>query len=325
MALPTRTETFNNLYTTTFNNRKSGIIDQIFDIKPGLNFFKRKGKISFDGTGGRYLEVPLMYGKNATVVSIGRGDTIALNETAFLTAAQYEWKFMAGTIINYFVDSAQNKSKQAAEKLVNAKIDNLKMSLEDKMEEMIFSDGTGNSSKDFEGLGNLVDDSPTSSLTVGNIAQSTTSWWRNKQKTATGAASVYLRKDMSNLYNTCSLGDGAGFIDGIITDQTSYELYEDEVLEQRRLYAGDSPDTSFKSGLLFKGAEMIWSPDCTSGYMYFLNTRYLGFVMDPEIYFMMTEFKPIPNSLDTVAQVVVKGNLVTTRRSAQGVLTGIAA
>lgn len=327
MSVPSVTINYDNLYTSTIYNRRKEIVDNIFNNTPFLNLLKRKGAIQFDGTGGEYLEAPLAYGKNGTVKSFGRADTFSLTDTHFLSMAKYKWKYVGGSVVRYFTDDAENKDKQAIFKLVDSKVKNLEMSISDELEIMLFSDGTGNSSKDIEGLGNLVDDSPTSSLSVGNINQSTYSWWRNQQKTSSGGASLCLRADMRTLFNDCSKGSGAGMPDAIVTDQTSYELYEDETLEQKQIVTngtGGTGDTDFPK-LLFKGVEMVWSPQATSGYMYFLNTKFIGLVLDPSLSFEMTEWKPMPNGVDRVAQMVTKLNFVTTRRSSQGVLTGIAA
>ena len=178
MSVPTRTETLDELYTTTLNNRKKKEVDQIFSATPLYYWLKKRNKLKFDGDGGRYLEVPLAYAKNDTVTSLSKGDTISISDTSFLTTAQYEWKFVAGSIVRYFTDDAKNKSKQQHINLLNAKIENLRMSLIDKFEGYLFADGTGNSSKDPEGLGNIVSASPTSSLTVGNINQLHSSLWR---------------------------------------------------------------------------------------------------------------------------------------------------
>jgi len=324
MSNPTRTEQLDDLYTSTFNNRKSEVTDQIFNATPTYLLMNKKGGITLNGTGGRYLEIPLSYAKNETVTSLDKGDTISLSDTKFLTTAQFTWKFVAGSIVRYYVDDAKNKSKQAHLQLANAKIDNLQRSLIDKFETFLFADGTGNDSKDPEGFGNIIDATPDTARTVGNIAQTTYSWWKNKQKTSTGAASVYLLSDMRNLFNTCSIGQASDIPEAMVTDQTSYELYEDEVMEQKQIVNKDLADAMFDS-VTFKGKPVVWSAACTSGYMYFLNFKYIGLNVDPDINMTMTEWKTIPNQLDRVAQIVWKGNLIASRRASLGVLTSIAA
>ena len=299
------------------------VTENIYTATPFYFLMKKQGGIKLNGTGGRYLEIPLEYAKNETVTSLDKGDTISLSDTAFLTVAQFTWKFVAGSIVRYYTDDAKNKSKQQHLSLANAKINNLKRSLIDKFEEFIFGDGTGNGSKDPEGLGNLVDVTPATG-TVGNINAATYTWWQNQQTTASGAASVYLLGDMRTVFNNCSKGQATDVPDAIVTDQTSFELYDDEVIEQKQIVNKSLGDAMFDN-VTFKGKPVIWSAQCTSGYMYFVNYKYLGLNVDPDINMSATEWKSIPNQLDRVMQIVWKGNLITSRRKSLGVLSGIAA
>lgn len=322
MANPTRTEQLDDLYTSTWNNRKTEVTDNIFTATPTFKLLKSKGGIKLNGTGGRYLEIPLSYAKNATVASLDKGDTISISDTKFLTVAQYEWKFVAGSIIRYFVDDAKNKSKQQHLSLVNAKIDNLERSMIDKFEGMLFGDGTGNGSKDIDGLANLVDYTPDTARTVGNIAQTTYTWWKNKQAASTGSASVYLLSDMRSMYNNCSTGQASDLPDMLVTTQAVYEYYEDEVQEQKQIVNQTSGDAMLIT-VTFKGMPLVWSSQCPAGLMYFLNSKYIGLNVDPDINMSATEWKVIPNQLDRVQQIVWKGNLIASRRASLGVLGAI--
>jgi hypothetical protein len=222
------------------------------------------------------------------------------------------------------VDDAKNKSVQSHINWANQKIDNLRNSLSDKFEQMLFSDGSGNGSKDSEGRGNLVDATPPSARTVGNLAQPTYTWWQNRLKASSGAASVYLLSDMRNLANTASEGVTRNFPNLILTTQAIAELYDDEVLEQRQIVNQSSGDAEFTK-TYWKGIPLVWSGQCPSGRMYMLNTQFIGLNVDPDINFMATSWKSIPNQVeDRVMQIVWKGNLITSRRKSLGVMTGIA-
>jgi hypothetical protein len=325
MAVPSRTETLDDLYTSTWNNRAALVRDQIFDAVPGYEELRKKGGIKLNGTGGRYLEIPLAYAKNETVTTLGKGDTVSLSETKFMTVAQYEWKFMAGSIVRYWVDDAKNKSLSQHLAWANQKVDNLRDSMADKMEEYLFGDGTGNGGKDPDGLGNIVSTTPTTAATVANIPQTTYSWWQNRQKTATGAASVYLLSDMRNLANTCSEGQTRKMPDIIITTQVVAELFDDEVLEQRQIInVKDGADPESMS-TAWKGVPLRWSSRCATGRMYMLRSDSIGLNTDPDYNFTPTEWKFIPNQPnDRVQQIVWKGNFISNRRKSLGVLTSIA-
>jgi len=324
MALPTRTEQLDDLYVSTWNNRAKVVTDQIFTATPFYNRLKQLGGIKLNGTGGRYLEIPLAYAKNETITSFGKGDTISIADTKFLTVAQWEWKFVAGSIVRYFVDDAKNKSMSQHLALANQKVNNLRDSLTDKFEEYLFGDGTGNGSKDLDGLGNIVAATPTSG-TVANINRATYTWFQNKTKTSTGAASVYLISDMRNLANTASEGKTRSLPNILVTTQAVAELYDDEVLEQKQIVNQSKGDAVF-SDVTWRGIPLLWSSQCPSGRMYMLNSENVGLNVDPDINFTPTEWKSIPNQVnDRVMQIAWKGNMISNRPKSLGVLISIAA
>ena len=325
MAVPSRTEVLDDLYTTTWANRKKEVTDSIFTATPLTSELLKRGGIQMNGSGGRFLEIPLSYAKNETVKSIGRGDTISLSETKFMTVAQWNWKYIAGSIIRYFTDDTQNKSVQQHINWANSKIDNLRDSLVDLLETMIFKDGSGNGSKDIDGLDNIVSTTPTTSTTVANINQATYTWWQNRQKTATGAASVYLLSDMRNLANTCSEAKTRMMPNIIVTTQAVAELFDDEVLEQRMIIDTKEGADPESLSTAWKGIPLMWSSQCPTGRMYMLNSKFFGINIDPDVNFDMTEWKSIPNQVnDRVCQIVCKLNAISSRRLSLGVMTSIA-
>jgi hypothetical protein len=324
----TLTESLNTLYTTTWYLRKDKVVDQIFNSTPFWYSMSKKGKRTTQ-SGGRKIEIPLRYAKNETVKSIGRGSTVDLEDTDPLTVCQYDWKYTTGHILRYFADFQMNRGKAQLMNKVNSDIDTLQSSYIDKMETDLFGNGTGDDNKAIDGLGKLISITPTTG-TVAGIDRSTHAWWRNNATSmASKAASIYLRKYMQTMFNTCGLqGEGVTrFPDLIVTDQTSYELYEDECLEISKIVIGDKKMADLGFGeLAFKGRPITWSPACTSGYMYFLNTSVLEYVSDPVEDFNLGDWLPIVNQpRDVVAHAMAVGNLTTSNMKRLGVLYSIAA
>jgi hypothetical protein len=296
------------MYTTTWYLRRKEVVDQIFNATPFWYLLSKKGKRSTQ-TGGRSIEIPLQYAKNETVKFIGRGGTVELEATDPLTVVHWNWKYLTGHIIRYFADFQQNRGQAQLIKKVNADIDNLQSSLIDKMESSLFSDGTGDSNLATDGLANIVAILPTTG-TVGNLNRATYSWWRNNYKSMSGeAASIYLRKRMNTMFNDCGKqGEGVSrFPDIVVTDQTVYEMYESECLEIARIMIGDRKMADLGFGdLAFKGRPITWSPSCTAGYMYFLNTNVLEWVADPIENFTLGEWLPI-NKMVGIKSSLIKG------------------
>jgi hypothetical protein len=217
-------------------------------------------------------------------------------------------------------------------KLMNAKIDVVKDTLNEKVERSLWADTGGSGVDDYNGIPHLIDDSPTSSVTVHGIDQSTalcdngdgttTKYWQNQQKSSSGAFSVYGESDMTNLLNTC---ERWGKVDVLVSDQTTYELGIAEALERVRVVNKEAVDLGLDH-ITFMGRVWIWSPRCTTGYTYFIDRSHFGFSIDPAVNMVMGPWKDIPNQYnDVVCQIVQRGNTWVDKRQCHGVLTGQAA
>jgi len=319
MAINTLSEALDNLYTTTWQNMRDKVADQIFNATPFWFWLKKNNKFR-TVRGGRFLTEPLRYAKSDKVVFITKGGTVTLNDTEFLTVAKDEWRYLVDSIVRFWVDDQQNSGQHQIVSLMNAKLDNSRDSLIDQIETSLFaSAGTA----EFNGLQNLVADDPTTG-TVEGINAATYSWWRNQFKNLTGLSwSVNGVDEMRTLYNSCSKHQGQDTPDIIVSGQTPYEYYEDSVMDQKQIVNKTLGDAGF-SNIQFKGVPMVWSPACANTRMYFLNTKFLTFVYDPAFNFEMTEWKTIPDQVnDRAAQIVLAGNLMTSRRKVHGVIFNI--
>ena len=318
-AVQTLTEAIDNLYTTTWQNVKSDVSDQIFDGSPFWFWMKDNGRLK-STEGGRFITEPLRYAKSERVTFIGRGGTVTLSDQEFLTEAVFEWKYLVDSIVRFGVDDQKNRGKNRIINLMNAKLDQSRDTLIDKMEQVLF-DTNASDALQFLGLQNLVQDDPTSSETVGGINQLTHSWWQNQQTSMSGLSfAVQGHAKMRTLFNNCGKNLKQDFPDIIVSGQTPYEYYEDSVIEQKRIVNKKLGDAGFEN-IQFKGVPMIWSPSAANTRMYFLNTRFLWFTFDPMMNFDMTEWKPIPDQVnDRAAQIILAGELITNRRRVHGVL-----
>ena len=329
MAVSTLTEYLNTLYTTTWAKRRAGIVDQVFEANKLLALLKSKGMVRTESTDGRRLEIPLRVAKTTTAKFFGKGATFTISDFDPLTVAYDFWKNLGDQVVRYWVDDKANGGSETAHiKMMNAKIDTVRDTLNEKVEIALWTDTGGSSVDDYNGIPYLIDDSPSSSVSVHGINQATASttdgsyYWRNQQKTSSGAFSVYGESDMSNLFNT--LGRW-GKVDCLISDQTTYELGEAEALERVRVVNKEAVDLGLDH-ITFKGKIWVWSPRCTTGYTYFIDRSHLGFSIDPAVNMVMGPWKEIPNQYnDVVCQIVQRGNVWVDKRSCHGVLTGQAA
>jgi len=200
--------------------------------------------------------------------------------------------------------------------LLQQKMEVAQMTMHELLSQMIFGDGTGNSSKDFDGLLNAI----STSNTYGGISRSTNSWWQAQVDTTGGAVSL---DAINAMIGKCTIGNKKP--DLIITTQTLFDKVWSRVQPQQRFLDSKSPlaQVGF-SGINFNGhADMIVDNHCPSGYMFFLNTDYWRLIINRNKNFTWTPEKTPVEQDAYVRQLLVMGNLVCVQPRVQGLMTGL--
>ena len=301
---------FDNLLTTTLANYRSTLTDNVFTARPLTYKLMENGRIRMLNGGTKIVE-PLIYGQNSTVGSYSGYETLSLTPQEGISAAEFEWKQYAASIAISGIEEAKNNGEQEIINLLEAKIMQAEESMRESFNQMLFADGTGNSSKDWNGLGNLVE----SGNTVGGINSSTYSWWASEEENTATALTL---AQMSSLYNGVSVGNDHP--DLLLTTQTLFEKYEALLQPNLRYTDTKTADAGFQN-LLFKAAPVMYDTGCTAGVFFFLNSKYLTLCGHSAKWFQQTEFIR-PEDLDArYALIMCYGNLTVRNRAKQGKLT----
>jgi len=234
---------------------------------------------SFDG--GRDIRITLEYAVNTTVTSYTDTETIPTSRVDVFDEAVFAWKEYVGVVVMSELEKALNQGSGGKFPLKGAKMKNLFNGFRKTLNEGMYSDGTGNSSKDVGGLQHLVATSPTTG-TVGSINRQNFTFWRNQQASGAQTTTAFdnLRSTMRSQYNSASQGVSKKHPDFAITTQTVFEGYEALLVPQERYTMRDKTsgaDAGFKNEVLkFKGLEMAFDLDTPSGIMYLLNSEHVG-------------------------------------------------
>lgn len=319
-APASKTEQFDTLYSTTWQNLRNVVVDQIFTATPFWYWLYSRNRIRRE-EGGRWLGIQLLYGKNNTVRTISRGGTVSIDKPENITTASYDWKTLAGSLVRYYEDERKNRGRNQIINWIKTDMRTLELSMVDHLEGMLLGDGTGNGGLDFDGLGNIVSD--VAGQTVAGINSGTYTWWDNKRFTWNGSDSV--AKNLRKAYNTASIGNDHPSL--LFGSQAIHEAYEDQLTGI--LQVNQTPPSLGDMGfevLRFKGSGFTYSNHTSfpTTLLYMLNERYMELVVDSMADFTMTEWKPIPNQpFDRVAQIVFAANMVSNNRRMQLVCTGV--
>ncbi len=319
-----------------------------------------KGESYESQDGGSYIQEPLMYALQAADTYDGY-DELATLPVDGISDTIWDWRQCAAAIVYSMKEVKQNKQRLSS--LVKARIKQSEMGLQELFAQMLMW-GAGmqggaltsayispvNGSSGIDPLPLLIAFDPTTSTSVGNINQSTYTWWRNK--TITSAATTYnaFLLEVTRLINRCSLGTG-GRPKMILVDETSYELFQHALFQSMR-YTETKVDEAFPfEHVMWKGVRFVMDdkvPDAysgtvptlvagagdpstlTYGTMYAINPKYFKLRYESDSDFQMlkddkggTIFKPI-NGDSRVGHYAWMGNTTVSNRRKQGVLGKIA-
>lgn len=302
------------LMATTLENRKKDLQDAIFDEMPTIKFLRDRGQVVF--AGGTSLIIPLMYETNSTAQFYNGYDQLNITPQEGFTTAQYKIKEAAVSVsVSNREENIQNKGEYAALDIVEKKIKQAKMSLI-----KLLNDGLYAASPASTDVGSLVTTVDATS-SIGDINSTTYSWWQSDVN-ASGSFAAQGRSDMLTLYNALQVEGSAP--DFLVTRPTEHAYYEGSLVPQLRYSSNAVGDASFGK-LLFKNIPVLTDATCTSGVMYFLNSKHLEFHVHSTENLRMTEWVKPANQTAKVAQIIWAGELVANNRRRLGKLTGITA
>lgn len=340
---------FDSVFTQSLKNARGLLIDNIGNTNALLHAIM-KGDMYESADGGTYIEEELMYALSRMEPYDGF-DELSTAETDGVTACQFEWRQLATPVVYSMKQIIQNRRKIID--LVKTKMTQCKMGIQEGFSQQ-FNQGSGtgaletaysnpiNGAKSINPLPLLIKFDPTTSTFIGNINQSTSTWWRNQTKTSAATTGDGFMQEWMNMYNTCSLGSG-GAPDLCVCDQGTYEIASMALYKRYRQTSSDTdfpftniriPFGSGKSLLVledkipdvFNG----FTNTLTNGTMYMINSQF--FKMRPitgRDFEMLTDengkvfIKP-PNQDARVGHCAWMGQTTINQRRKQGVIGKIA-
>jgi len=306
---------FDALLSTTLQNYRPTLIDNIFTDRVLLNHLNEKGRVVLE-EGGTSIVEPLIYTANDTTSSYSGYDAIDLTPQEGITAAEYDWKQMAASIAISGIEEAKNRGSEAIIKLLNAKIMQAEESIKESLNTMLFSEVTpGNGGKDFNGIGWIID----ASNTIGGIDPSTNTWWKSTETAAGGALTV---AKMATSYTAASKGNDTP--DLIITTASAFNQYEALLTANIRYQDVNKANQGFQN-LMYKNTPVVYDVTCGAGFMYMMNTKYLKLTGMNNHWFETTDFQngTVAGVDAKYALILTFGQLTCSNRARQSKVTGI--
>lgn len=318
MASPN--STFTELVSTTFRKHKKEIKDNVSNRNALLKYLTKRGNTTKED-GGLTIACPLDYAENSTYQRYSDWDTLNIQASDVISAAEYQWRQVALNVVASGRELRINSGESKIINLAKSRIKNALRTYNNNFSEDIYSDGTA--TNQINGLQALVADAGTG--TVGGINSSTFSFWQNQvfdcsDNSVTASATTIENSMLLPLWLDLDRGvDDQP--DLIVMDNTYYQYFEASQTSLKR-YASATSANAGLSTLKYKGADVLF--DGNSGiptsHAYMLNTEYFGLCVhkdaDLEI---MDEQRPI-NQDGTVIPILWMGNLTLSNRNQQGVI-----
>ena len=314
------------LASTLENTLDSGVVqDAIFDATPLTRRLRDAGQLRVV-SGGERLRIAIDAAKNSTAKSYSDLDPLDVTRQQTQTSAFYAWKEYSTSVVISGREKNINKDSQSKLfDLLQGRLNNAVKSLVDTITTGIYSDGTGNGSKDITGLEAIIETAPGTtayaSVPVANTA------WRNKFKTGVGAGAVNLLPNLRLISNQASQGsEGADSSPNLyVTTRSIHESYEASLQPQARYQMSNMAADGGINTLTFRGQPFIWSDYCSSSTVYVLNLNHLYLFVHEDANFQPSGEglqKPI-NQNSGVDQMFFMGNMLCDNRRKQGKLTGV--
>jgi len=265
--MPTGNTNFSAAQASTLNtwlNKK--FADTVFEGLPLFAWLKSHGRI-IEADPGPLLVEPVMFDTNNTNHWMGSGfDEIDLRPVEGLSAAQFPWKWIAGSVVMSELDQALNTGPNAMINLWKTKVDQETMSLQTKFDQDLYKDGTADPNA-ITGLDAIV----ANSGTYGNISRTGNTFWQSYVDTTGGKLSEDLIRTTFNK----ATRQGIQKPDLILTTLAEYEAYQRMVLPAYRTTSVEMADLGFQHAA-WMGVPIVWSDNCPAGTMYFINSDFLA-------------------------------------------------
>jgi len=316
MAAPN--SSFSDIITTSLQGYSGTLADNVTNHNALLRQIKRKGNVQV--ATGRTIVQEIEYTTNTTGAWYSGSEAIATDQQDTFTAAEYNYKQLAGNVVLTGLEEIQNSGKEAVHNLLRARIKNLERTLINTVATAIYADGTGSGGKEIGGLQLLAADTNTN--TVGGISGNTYSWWRNYVYDFSTNGVTASATTIQTAMNTAWLNvvRGTDKPDICVADSTYYTYYWSSLQANQRFTDDKGAGAGF-TNLMYNGScPVIYDDQCPTTHMYFLNTDFLFLRPAKGRDFKVLGEKSSVNQDAMVVPMVWAGNMTTSGRQYQATI-----
>lgn len=306
---------YDAIFTTTLENRRKKLVDNVFSARPLFYFLNKAGNIrTIDG--GNKILTEVMLGQNNTAGFISEYGAMDLTPQEGISSAEWPWKIAVVNVVLSGLASAMNNGEEQTINLLEAKITQAEESLIELLDRTLIQ-GDGTTDQDaFFGLEHVVKNNATA---VGGIDPSVVTNWKSYRQTGAGVLKL---ATVDHAYNSCSGGNDNPELG--LTTQTLYEKFEALFVPNARYENTKVGDAGF-TNIQHKKLVMTYDDYVAEGDMFLLNPKWLKLVGHKDAWLTNRPFQTTPQRDAKYAPIISYGNLTCSQRRRQGCISGLTA
>jgi len=238
---------------------------------------------------GHLLRVPIKYQTSSAGGSYSGFDSFSTSQQNTRTWATFDPKQNYFSVVLSGIQRAVNKGDAAVLDLLATEMSSVADDMADGLGTQMYSDGSGNSYKDIQGLAAIINDG-TDTATYGGLSRSTYTTWLSDEDADSEAITL---ADLRASYDAATHGTDHPTI--IVTTPAIWTTYEGLLSAtinyhsqvqgypkmtrfgiKRDAGTGQTGDVGFDT-LFFRGIPLVADEKCTTGYVWLINEKHLWF------------------------------------------------
>lgn len=316
-----------DILATTIENRSKTVADNVTNNNALLDRLSRKGNIKSFSGGNKIFE-ELSFAENGNAGWYSGYDILPTNASDVISAAEYTIKQCAVPVVISGLEQLQNAGKEQFIDLMEARLKVAESTMSNLITGGLYSDGTGASGKEIDGLAAALPVDPTAA-SYGGIDGNVFTFWQNAVSDQTAANGLDPAK-IDGFWNLlyADLVRGADRPDLIMADSTVWNTYMKSLQTQQRFSNTQMGDRGFSNvkymdadvvldGGIYNGTVTAGAP---AGTAYFINSNYIKY--RPHARRNMVPLSPnkrYSTNQDAEVQIIAwAGNLTCSGRMFQG-------
>lgn len=287
----------------------SFLIDYLMNKKKGI--WERP-------SGGRYIRVPLEFDEQVGG-AYARADTISSEDRESINAARFALKHYYGNATIYRTDEMENAGEYAEVQMVTQRVAGAQKTVTKKLATDLYT-ASADTANEITGLRSMT--SETATVAYGNIIENDlvavdgTKPWEGKTTTTTEGISLAVIRTAAS---AAKINDGAMGKPNIgVMTETLFNVVSGILQVQQRFTSDEDTAKAGFTHLVFEKKILAADDYCTSGYMFLLNSNYVGFGVHKQGLYARTPWADliVTGTVAKSMKIFWDGNLVCSNRKA---------